>query len=65
MPTSISLSTASAYFIGLKPSYRSGSSRSPYFITYAFDWIPALCLSNRTSGSSPVMPTYTQGLPST
>ena len=33
MPTSISRATASSCVIGLKPSYRSGNRRRPYFKT--------------------------------
>jgi superfamily I DNA/RNA helicase len=33
MPISISRCCASAYDIGLNPSYRSGRSRRPYFVT--------------------------------
>src|SRR5581483_6476285 len=54
---STSISRAASYGIGLKHSYSSGIRRRPYSRANRFAFSPALCLSKRTSGDCPVMPT--------
>ena len=60
----IDMLVTSSLCIALSRLDSAGSRRMPCLNAYALDWMPALCLSKRTSGSSPGMPTYTNGWPS-